>query len=263
MRYAEYPPSPALATIVHCFWFLEGAGDGCPEPVIPDGRAEIIFHLGARFERHTIGAHPTIQPRAMIVGQLTAPMTIAHRGYARVAAVRLQPAALRSVIGADATDVADDAFDLDAVLGRTGELQERLAAAPSDRTRAAILDEWLRTIVRREPRADVTAAVSMILSRRGAVDLQSLSRQTALGPRQLERAFKREAGLAPKTLARLTRLQHALGRISAGAPLASVAFDCGYYDQPHMTRDFALLAETSPSAWRRHAGVLTPLFVST
>jgi AraC-like DNA-binding protein len=190
-------------------------------------------------------------------------MTIAHRGYACVAAVRLQPAALRSVIGADATEVAPEAIDLDTVIRGTGELQERLAAAASDRVRVALLDGWLRTIVRREPRADLTAAVSLILSRGGAIDVRSLSRQTALSPRQLERAFKREAGLAPKTLARLTRLQHALGRIATGASIASVAVDCGYYDQPHMTRDFALLAQTSPAAWQRNAGVLTPLFVSS
>ena len=43
---------------------------------------------------------------------------------------------------------------------------------------------------------------------------------------------------------------------------ADAAVACGYYDQAHMARDFGYLAETSPTAWRRYAGVLTPLFVS-
>ena len=51
-------------------------------------------------------------------------------------------------------------------------------------------------------------------------------------------------------------------RISDGRALADVAQACGYYDQPHMARDFGLLAQTSPTAWRRHAGELTPLFVA-
>jgi hypothetical protein len=29
-----------------------------------------------------------------------------------------------------------------------------------------------------------------------------------------------------------------------------------------MARDFGHLADTSPAAWRRYAGMLTPLFVS-
>jgi AraC-like DNA-binding protein len=43
--------------------------------------------------------------------------------------------------------------------------------------------------------------------------------------------------------------------------LADVAIACGYYDQPHMTRDFSRLAETSPAAWQQCGGQLTPLFV--
>jgi AraC-like DNA-binding protein len=262
MRYTEFPPSSALARIVRCYWFLEGAGDGRPEPILPDGRPEIAFHLGARFERHAGGRQVNVQPAAMIVGQLTAPMTIAHRGLARVAAVRLHPAALRSVVRCEARELTEDAFDLEAVLGRTGELQERLAHAPCDSARAALLDAWLRKIVRAGPRDEVATAVSLIESRRGAVSLRALSRHVSVGPRHLERAFRRDVGIAPKTLARLARLQHALGRISTGAPLASIALECGYYDQPHMTRDFALLADTSPAEWRQNAGVLTPLFVS-
>ena len=64
-----------------------------------------------------------------------------------------------------------------------------------------------------------------------------------------------------KTFARTVRLQAALRRIAGGQPLADVAIACGYYDQPHMTRDFSRLAETSPAAWQQYAGSLTPLFV--
>ena len=50
MRYAEYPTSPPLARIAECYWILEGHGTGVPEPIIPDGRIEIILHYGSRRE---------------------------------------------------------------------------------------------------------------------------------------------------------------------------------------------------------------------
>ena len=53
MRYAEYPPSAALAAIVDCYWILEGHGCGLPEPIIPDGRVEIVLHYGVRFSGTT------------------------------------------------------------------------------------------------------------------------------------------------------------------------------------------------------------------
>jgi len=262
MRYAEYPPSPALASIVQCYWMLEGHGTGVPEPILPDGRAEIVLHYGVRFERHRADGRVEGQPDALLVGQLTAPMLIGHRGRAGVAAIRLRPGAVRSIAGCGAAELTDEAFELDAVCGPTGTLRERLALARSDAARVALLEAWLPSIVRARPAPDVDASVALIDRRRGAIDLTSIARHAGVGVRQLERRFVADVGVPPKTFARLVRLQHALARISSGEPLAAVAHACGYYDQSHMTRDFSRLAETSPAAWRENAGILTPLFVA-
>jgi hypothetical protein len=45
------------------------------------------------------------------------------------------------------------------------------------------------------------------------------------------------------------RFDALLGRLEAGAPLARVAADSGYCDQPHLNRDFAELAGTTPTDW--------------
>ena len=89
----------------------------------------------------------------------------------------------------------------------------------------------------------------------------TLASEAGLSLRQLERRFLADVGVAPKAFARMVRLQSALRRIAGGQALAEVALACGYYDQPHMARDFSRLAETSPAAWRQYAGSLTPLFV--
>ncbi len=52
MKYAEYLPSPRLATLVERFWLLEGVAAGAADAIIPDGRVELIFHYGAPFWRH-------------------------------------------------------------------------------------------------------------------------------------------------------------------------------------------------------------------
>jgi len=55
MRYAQYVPSPALASVVERYWVLEGTDCAEPQPIVPDGRVEIILHFGDRFERHHSG----------------------------------------------------------------------------------------------------------------------------------------------------------------------------------------------------------------
>jgi AraC-like DNA-binding protein len=262
MRYAEYAPAAALAPVVDCFWFLEGAGSGVPEPIIPDGRLEIVFHYGVRFSRHLDDGRIERQAPAMVIGQMLAPISVGHHGIAGVAGIRLRPAAARAVVGCSAAELTNRFVDLDDVFGSTATLRERLAAAPDDAARVALLGSWLQARVRGVPARDVNAAVMAITATGGRVDLVRVAFRAGIGLRQLERRFLADVGVAPKTFARMVRLQAALRQISDGHPLADVAHACGYYDQPHMARDFSLLAQTSPAAWRRHAGGLTPLFVA-
>ena len=261
MRYAEYSPSPALARIAECYWILEGHGTGVPEPIIPDGRIEIILHYGVRFERHHVDGTVERQPASLIVGQILAPMSLGYRGQAGVAAIRLRPAAARAVVGGAATDVTNRAVDLEDMFGSTATLRERLALAADDAVRVRLLEAWLGSIVRSGVSDAIEAAVNEMVTSGGAIGLPAVAQTAGLSVRQLERRFLTDVGVAPKAFARLVRLQAALRCIAEGQPLAEVAHACGYYDQPHMTRDFSRLAETSPAAWQQYAGHLTQLFV--
>jgi AraC-like DNA-binding protein len=261
MRYAEYPPSPALAAVADCYWILEGHGTGVPEPILPDGRLEIILHYGVRFERHHADGTIERQPASMIVGQMLAPICVGYHGTAGVAAIRLRPAAARAVLDCSAAEITNCAIDLQDALGSTSTLRERLALAADDACRVRLLDAWLGSIVRHPPAPEIDGAVTAIAASGGTVNLLAIAGAAGLSLRQLERRFLADVGVAPKTFARMVRLQAALRRIAAGAPLADVAHACGYYDQPHMTRDFARLAQTSPASWQQCGGTLTQLFV--
>jgi len=262
MRYAQYPPSPALASIVEWYWFLEGPDCAEPQPIVPDGRAEIVLHFGDRFERHHPDGRIERQDPALLVGQILSPIRLACRGRAGVAAIRLRPAAARALIGCAAAELTERTIDLEAVTGSTGPVRERLALARDDRARIRILEAWLAPRVRVEPSRAVAAAVDAILAAPAAASLPRVAVHAGISIRQLERRFLADVGMAPKTFARIARLQTALARIADGTSLADAAHACGYYDQPHMTRDFARLADTSPAAWSASGADLTRLFVA-
>lgn len=261
MRYAEYPPAPALAAVAHCYWILEGHGSGVPEPIIPDGRLEIILHYGVRFARHHVDGTIEQQPASMIVGQMLAPINVGYQGCAGVAAIRLRPAAARAVLRCSAAEVTNRTIDLEDVFGSTSTLRGRLALATDDGERVRQLDAWLAAIVCHAPAPAIDGAATAIARSAGTASLVEVAAAAGISLRQLERRFHADVGVAPKTFARMVRLQAALRRLAAGQSLAEVAHACGYYDQPHMTRDFSRLAETSPAAWQRYGGGMTQLFV--
>jgi len=261
MRYAEYPAPPNLAAVVDCFWVLEAEGSGTQESIIPDGRIEIVVHYGVPFEQRQPDGRVERQPVSMIVGQMLAPLSVGYRGRAGVAAIRLRPAAARAVIRCGAAEITGRVVALEALFGSAETLRERLALARDGRARVDLLAAWLGNLVRSAPARKIEAAVTAIAAHAGQIDLVALASDAGLSLRQLERRFLADVGVAPKAFARLVRLQSALRRIAGGQALAEVALACGYYDQPHMARDFSRIAETSPAAWRAYAGSLTPLFV--
>lgn len=61
--------------------------------------------------------------------------------------------------------------------------------------------------------------------------------ELGLGARQLHRRSLVAFGYGPKTLARVLRLQRALGLARGGAPFADTAVRAGYADQAHLARD--------------------------
>jgi AraC-like DNA-binding protein len=261
MRYAEYAPSPPLAALVETYWVLEGTPAAAADAVIPDGRIELVFHYGGPFWRHLSGRPAVRQPVALLVGQMLEPVVLAPEGVAGVAAIRLRPAAARTLLGFALHEISGRFVDLDAVFPSAKPVTERLAEAGSDLERIGVLEAWLLTIAGRAPRPSIEAAVETILATSGRAPIPALAARAATSVRQLERRFLADVGVTPKTFARIIRLQTALRHVRDGRPLDDVALACGFFDQAHMSRDFRELAAMSPGAWREHNGGLATLFV--
>src|SRR5262249_60136248 len=82
----------------------------------------------------------------------------------------------------------------------------------------------------------------------GRVPIATLVHEIGWSQKHLIKQFREEIGLPPKALARVLRFGHAVRLIKSGrVRLADVAYDCGYYDQAHFTRDAHALAGVTPS----------------
>lgn len=242
MRYVEVPPSADLAREIQCFWELEVGGDGPTEPIFPDGRVEIVVHLGAR--PTALGASIR-QPEVMVVGQTTTALRLQSAAGMRAMGIRFTPAGARPWLGAPLCQFTDNILDLDDVHGRLAALVGDAAhRGASFETKHEALERALRQT--RTPRWAASLAlehaVGVALRRHGDVRVERLSEAAGLGVRQLERQFLDQVGLNPKGFARTARLQRALHLLRAGLPAVDVAASCGFSDQAHLAREFRRVA---------------------
>ena len=86
---------------------------------------------------------------------------------------------------------------------------------------------------------------------REATPLATIARRAGVHPVYLARRFRAQFGVSPAAYRARLRVQRAAGLLEAGGPLATVALEAGYYDQPHMSRQVRTTTGLTPRALRR------------
>jgi AraC-like DNA-binding protein len=199
-----------------------------PIRVLPDGCIDVVWTEGSG---------------TRVVGANTRAFLVSLPAGTRVVGARFRPGAAPSLLGVSAEEVLDLRPGVDEVLADDGRrLEERLDAGVD---RVEVLLDALEARARALPDPLVQAAVVRLAEPRAGV--VEVARELAVSERQLRRRVAAAVGYGPKRLARVLRLQSALGAARAGEDLARVAFDAGYADQAHFSNECTELAGAPPS----------------
>jgi AraC-like DNA-binding protein len=254
LSYREHHPTGIATAFVECYWTLVGAvpAGAAPERVIPDGRPELIWNLAAPFLRHVPGSAPRRQAAALLVGQITTAIQLEPTGAIELIGIRFRPEGLAPLLGGlPVAELTDADVAIEDLLGRRlASFPERAYVTAVADTRVRILDAMLCDVLRSVPAVDprLVAAAHMITTARGQTRMDNVAAAACVSVRHLQRMFDAGVGLSPKRLARISRLQHLVARLS-NEPVkswASIAVGCGYADQSHLIRDFREFPGATP-----------------
>jgi len=108
--------------------------------------------------------------------------------------------------------------------------------------------------VRQAGFADWPDELAADLMKNPSLSLLRWSEKRGLTPWGLSRGFMQVFGVSPSRFRARSRARHAWKAIQTnGKPLAQIAADLGFSDQPHMTRSVKELTGAVPLAWRTAA----------
>lgn len=240
-------PSAELAGAIRRFWV--------PVWALPDGRSTT-----QRVLQYPVCQLVIASDYAHLVGPRTglSTKTLSGAGYAFGA--MLQPAVGSLLLGASMTTLVDRDLDLVAVPAlAAGPLIEAVRAEltdpddPAARVRAARLVE--RSLAFLLPLDETSLMVNDLVeyveSTPSVLRVSDLAARFALSERSLQRLVRDRVGLSPKWLIQRRRLHEAAGRLSEPdrPPLAELAAELGYADQPHFARDFRRVTGLTPGEY--------------
>ena len=242
MSYRQHAPSAAFRHLVDAYWVNRpGEERGAPfDRILPDGCIDLIFRGGDGGGRLFSSA------------LIERPVFFDAAEFGWFVGVRFRPAMARAILDVDPVDCRDRDTPAVAIHAGFAALEARLQDCDEPDAAFAILKRAVdRRLAENENRAApmrVQEAVSL-LARGGEV--RRVARLLGLSERSLHRDLMRWSGLAPKSLARILRMQRSMAAIKAGrAPLAAIALRMGFADQAHMTRELKELAGATPSELR-------------
>jgi AraC-like DNA-binding protein len=217
---------------------------------VPSVRVPLIVNFGAswRVARSALGAH---ELRDSFVAGLHEHSTfVASEGAARCIQVDFTPIGAHLFFGLPMHELSNRVVDVADALGGNANLVARLEAASAWEARFALLDAVIPSRLgdARRPAPEILWAWRALEHTNGAVRVNTLAEKVGRSRRHLAAGFREQVGLAPKTAARIIRFSRAV-ELLQHQPLrsfAALAYECGYFDQAHLNRDFREFAGASP-----------------
>jgi AraC-like DNA-binding protein len=254
LQYYEREAPAALRRHVQCLWRLRDPAPAAqPQTIYPDGRCELIVHLGVPMRRYTLAQGWQTQARCLFAAQLRAAIRLAAGGPVDCIGIRLQPAASAWLVAQRLPSLVDQIIDIDSVDRYFAAALHAAASASNTDPESTELWHLLQTRSGQLfPDARIESAVAALDTAQGGITVPALAAAARMSLRSLQTHFLAAVGLSVKEYARVQRLQATLRQLdNAKESIAQLAAAAGFSDQAHATRELQQFTGLTPARLRR------------
>lgn len=237
------------------------------ERVLPTGTPQLIINLSEdktrTYHRGPSGFVCEESPGAVLTGAATRFQTIDTAEQRHAAGIAFRPGGALPFVSHPAPELTDADTPLAALAGE-GEarrLRQQLLEASSPQVVLDILEAWLLAAWSdRTLHPAISHALTRFREFPAIARIADVAASAGLSSEGFSRRFRAEVGITPKRFCRLLRFQQAVSSAHRGLSStngdqswATLALDCGYFDQAHLIHDFHEFAGITPNEYRAAA----------
>jgi AraC-like DNA-binding protein len=133
-------------------------------------------------------------------------------------------------------------------------VQEQLTDSKSNFERIATLEKFLLSkLISFSTDKLIAAAISKINAENGNVRIKELAKELFISQDAFEKRFRKMIGATPKQFSHIVKMNAAISKNKATPFFLDLAFENGYYDQPHFNNDFKKFTGQTPTDFFRLA----------
>ncbi|GEO09241.1 helix-turn-helix domain-containing protein [Segetibacter aerophilus] len=189
-------------------------------------------------------------PPTLIVGPQLSRVDIKMGHCHLMVHVGFKPGGLHQLIKVPMNELVDSSCSASDIIGPEADaVLEQLRNTTGWQQMVIILEKFLLEKLNRSRQAEpFDSAISALLAKNGNIPIEKVAATACLSLKQFERKCKERVGIPPKLFARLIRFSSAyrLRETNPQISWTSICYECGYFDQMHLIKDFKEFANVTP-----------------
>lgn len=239
------------------------------ERIIPSGCCELIMQSEQGFSMMVPDIkHESFLPKNFITPVMQSYVKLKQSKKVKVFGVRLFPWATKSFLKNSAEYSHFDIIDADNWIAVTASKDIKGNLFNVDFNQGFLLiEKWLEDYLEIYGEIDevVNNAINIILSKKGMLETDELFKTFSLTPRRVEQRFIDCLGMCPKQYCRLIKFQNIFQTINNGKVknMLDVVYECGYYDQSHLIRNFKEFTGIPPKKYFKEQNKISTFLTGT
>ncbi|MGM0531833.1 MAG: AraC family transcriptional regulator [Bacteroidota bacterium] len=247
-------PSPHLSGYVKQYYSVEassGASEMYTHRIIPTGLTELMFYSGNLPKASDCRKH--IPEGTILSGQQKGFYDLTISGALSLFSIVFKPHGPMAFFDFPLAEVYNRNVPFGLLIkNECSRLEAKLYESDTFTEKVMHAEQFLSTRLQKSKEnylfERIKYSIEKIGQNRGMIGINDLASKICLSRKQFERIFAEYVGSSPKQFLRTVRFQHALFWKSRypNDSLTALAYDCGYYDQSHMSNEFRQLSGMSP-----------------
>lgn len=253
MIYKKYIPKLPLDNYVDSICYIEGNNKGTSLPKIA---MSFVFNLEDNFRLFTNKdfTNHIDYKRHWVSGIQTKPVNVESYGTSKMLVIQFKTLGAFIFLNDPLHYYANTYVTLDNIFNREAdETWEQLQEASSIAEQFLLIENFLyrKLLSNKFPDKKLTSTLELILSNNAPLSINLICSKLKISRKHLNHLSKAFAGVSPKTLYSLNRLQNTLKIISTSPTekLTDVAYELEYFDQSHFINDFKRFTNLTPNEY--------------